>query len=286
MSQISDAVDNAGANATDDRVLGYAVVATSSHLYDRAHAALEAGGTAEDAVRVALADGVILAWAAQGEVAADGAAMLDTSYRGHAVFSRDTERGRAVLGTLRLADELPFDPSDEAAFTRSLEACANVSIEDVAKGIGVDALLGADVEARIARLETPTHAAVMTAEGEAVIVVDRIGNVAIATTGPVPLIVDRSGKPWLVAAVIGDAVRSAATLLHNAIDRAASLEDVAPRTAGLLLAAISHELYRDAFVDGAIAAARAHAERGDPPPKPPMPARGQNFSVGPAGHDG
>lgn len=326
MSQITDAIDRPlDAGAPRERTLGFAIAATSPELLAAARAALDVGVGAAEAVARCLPGAPAIVWSRASAVRGEGIGLAQASYRGHVLTCFDDAPGRALAGTLRLADELPLLDGDEATVCHTLVEAARVTVADLAAGADLASLVGDDVELRLARIGDTATAieAPLAVSGRALAIVDRSGDVAVASEGPAAFLVDRADKPWLVGFAVGEPVLTVASILHASIDRALELPDAAsaprlalakgaglvvdqtlppgvsealaarghalvpaPSVSGVALAAISIELYRHAHADTALAGACATAERGDAPLPVPMPARGQNFTIGPAGHDG
>ena len=73
--------------------------------------------------------------------------------------------------------------------------------------------------------------------------------------------------------------------VHDALrERGHAIDARAASDAGILLATISFELFREVALDPRLGAHHVDHLRGDPPPKAPAPARGIPFTIGSGGH--
>lgn len=196
-------------------------LATQAADADAVWQALNTGGTLTGAVDGSSLSGLTRVYVPVGladEDTASTGALLG-HYHGHPVHVPSSAAGRILVHALRLLEEDPLSDMDQAtrathchaALAHALSAeAAQTPLEERLSLGAVNVFLAADPVSLAASLQLPTSELGVP---EALLVLDvAVGGVALCRSG-LPLVLVRTDRPALLAAVAGEDSASASALL-------------------------------------------------------------------------
>jgi len=246
MSKITDELDAAGqatvAGSARPPEACAASRAEALAVVARGLAEGSSSGIALETLRVGWVpseEGCLLAVTRAGEVS--GIEAREGSYRGHPVLVPQGELGLQLVQALALLEGLPLGDLAAEERARWLGHAAGVAAAESRAQVPAAERLDLDRLDSLLDAPTPPRALPDDLVPELAVALDATGEVAaLAASGGLPLVVLRSGRPFLAASLGGDVILGGLTLVTRLLDEGRPLvESVGPAegwaTAAVLL---------------------------------------------------